>query len=147
MGDLTSKQKKKIASVLYLKEHLTQEEIAAEVGVSRQTINKWAKEGKWEELRINITMTHELQINNFMHQIAEINKDIFSRAKGARFATKSEADIITQLTNAIEKLEKDIGIKDLITAGRQFINYVRDSDIAKAREIAQLFDRFLKSRL
>jgi len=147
MSDLTSKQKKKIASVLYLKEDLTQEEIASEVGVSRQTINKWAKEGKWEELKVGITMTHETQITNLMYQIADMNLLISTRPKGTRHATTPEAVILSQLSNAIEKLERDIGIKDLITAGRQFIVFVRDGDAQKAKEIARLYDSFLKSKL
>ena len=33
--------------MLYLKDNLTQQEIAEKVGVSRQTIARWAKEDKW----------------------------------------------------------------------------------------------------
>ena len=39
MADLTNKQKKEWAGMLYLKENLTQQEIAEKVGVSRITVN------------------------------------------------------------------------------------------------------------
>lgn len=38
MAELTSKQKKDYARTLYLKDSLTQQEVADKVGVSRQTI-------------------------------------------------------------------------------------------------------------
>lgn len=59
MADLTSQQKKEWAGMLYLKDNLTQQEIAEKVGVSRQTIARWAKEDKWEELKVGITMSRE----------------------------------------------------------------------------------------
>ena len=48
MADLTIKQKKEWAAMLYLKENLTQVEIAEKTGVSKVTINKWVKGEKWE---------------------------------------------------------------------------------------------------
>ena len=46
--DLSIKQKKEWAKMLYLKEHLTQAEVAERVGVSKQTLCKWVKTEKWE---------------------------------------------------------------------------------------------------
>ena len=40
MADLTTQQKKGYARTLYLKDNLTQQEIADKVGVSRNTINR-----------------------------------------------------------------------------------------------------------
>lgn len=44
--DLTIAQKKEYAGVLYLKDNLTQQEIAEKVGVSRQTLSKMDQSGK-----------------------------------------------------------------------------------------------------
>lgn len=41
MADLTAQQKKDYARTLYLKDNLTQQEIADKVGVSRKTVNRW----------------------------------------------------------------------------------------------------------
>ena len=49
MGNLTNKQKRSLAQVLFCKENLTIQETAERVGISRQTVGKWAKEDKWEE--------------------------------------------------------------------------------------------------
>lgn len=74
--DLTIAQKKEYAGVLYLKDNLTQQEIAEKVGVSRQTLSKWIKAEKWEERKVGITLTREDQISNLHRQVAEINKVI-----------------------------------------------------------------------
>ena len=59
MAQLTSKQKKEWAKVLYVKENLTQKEIADKVGSTRQSVSRWISEGKWEELKVGMTLTTE----------------------------------------------------------------------------------------
>lgn len=147
MADLTSTQKKDWAQVLYLKENLTQAEIADKVGVSRRTVITWVNNGKWEELKVGITMTREQQILNLHRQVAEINKVIASRPEGERFPTQAEANTIAKLSIAIDKLEKDAGLKDLISSGMRFLVWLRQSDIGKAKEFGQLWDAFIKSTL
>ena len=50
MANLTNQQKKDWAKTLYLRENLTQQEIADRVGVSRVSVSNWIRTGKWEEL-------------------------------------------------------------------------------------------------
>ena len=90
--------------MLYLKEHLTQVEVAERVGVSKQTLCKWVKTEKWEELKTSVSLTREEQLANLYRQVAEINKAIASRGEGERFATSKEADTINKLAAAIEKM-------------------------------------------
>ena len=78
--------------MLYLRENLTQQEIAERVNVSRQTVARWMKDGKWEEQKVGITTTREAQIANLYRQIAEINRFISEREEGQRFATPAEED-------------------------------------------------------
>ena len=46
MAALNNSQKKQWAQTLYLRENLTQLEIAERVGVSRVTVSKWVRDGK-----------------------------------------------------------------------------------------------------
>lgn len=147
MAELTNQQKKSWAQTLYLKENLTQQEIAERVGASRVTISKWIRDGKWEERKAGLTITREQQIATLYRQVAEINRTIEGRQEGERFASVSEADTLVKLSSAIKKMETDAGIADIISVLTQFINFVRSADLEKAKEITRLADAFIKSKL
>ena len=85
MAELSNSQKKEWAQTLYLRENLTQAEIAERVGVSRVTISNWIKAGKWEEHKAGITLTRQEQVNNHNPQDAEINPNIEYRPDGHRY--------------------------------------------------------------
>ena len=139
-------------SAAYLREKrialdLTLSELAEKVGVSRRTVGKWIADGKWEELKAGITMTREQQIMNLQRQIAEVNRVIGERPVGERYATTTEAATIAKLSAAIDKLEKDAGLKDLVSAGTRFLVWLRAVDINKAKEFGELWDRFIRSAI
>lgn len=147
MANLTNRQKKEWAGTLYLKENLTQAEIAEKVGASRQTVNKWIKEEKWEEQKVGITLTREEQIGNLYRQVAEINNAISNRPAGERFSSSKEADILNKLSSAINKMETDIGISDIISVTRRFLEWLRPVDLEQAKKTTLLFDAFIKDNL
>ncbi|MDH6357235.1 helix-turn-helix domain-containing protein [Parabacteroides sp. PF5-9] len=147
MANLTIKQKREWAATLYLKENLTQAEIAEKVGTSRQTINNWIKADKWKERKTAITLTREEQVKHLYRQIEELNDKINGREKGQRHATPAEADIIAKLSNAIKKMETDVGIADMVGVGTRFINWLRNVDFEKAKDVTWLFDAFIKDNL
>lgn len=147
MTELTSKQKKDWAGTLYLKENLTQVEIAEKVGVSRVTVNKWIKTEKWEEHKVGMTLTREQQIGNLYRQVAEINSAISSRSAGERYANSKEADILGKLSSAIKKMEVDTGISDIISVGTRYIGWLRSVNFEEAKKTTQLFDAFIKDNL
>ena len=74
--DLSNTQKKEWAKTLYLKENLTQQEIADRVGVARVTVNRWIADGKWVKQKVGLTHTREEQESNLYRQVAEINSKI-----------------------------------------------------------------------
>ena len=147
MADLTNAQKKEYAGLLYLRENLTQQEIAEKVGVSRRTVGTWITTGKWEEMKAGLTMTREQQIMNLQRQIAEINRVIAQRPTGERFASATESKTIAQLSAALDKLEKDAGLKDLISSATRFLVWLRSIDTGKAKEFGVLWDNFIRSTL
>jgi predicted transcriptional regulator len=147
MADLTREQKKEWAAILFLKENLTQQEIAEKVGTTRQTISKWVNSEKWEERKAGITLTREEQIKNLYRQVAEINDVISGREKGQRYATTLEADTLSKLSGAIKKMETETGIAEMISVATRFVEFLRPVDLDKAKEFTRLFDLFIKQNL
>ena len=137
MADLTNAQKKEWAKTLYLKENLTQQEIADRVGVSRVSVSNWVRAGKWEEQKAGLTLTRQEQVANLYRQVAEINKAIAERPEGERFPSSKEADILGKLSAAIRNMEQEVGIADIISVLTGFIDWVRAADLEKAKEITE----------
>lgn len=147
MADLTNAQKKEWAKTLYLRENLTQQEIADRVGCSRVTVSNWVRAGKWEEQKVGITLTRQEQVGNLYRQVAEINRSIADRPEGERFATSKEADILGKLAAAISKMEQEIGIADTISVLTSFIEWLRPLDLEKAKEITRFANAYIKDKL
>ena len=145
--DLTNQQKKDWAKTLYLRESLTQQEIADRVGVSRVSVSNWIRTGKWEEQRTALTLTREEQVRSLYRQVAAINRSIEDRPEGERFATTTEADIIGKLSKSIKQMETEVGIADVVSVLTRFIEFLRPVDIEKAKEVTRLADAFIKTLL
>lgn len=139
-------QKRELARMLFIHENLTQKEISARVGVSEVSISKWAKNDNWDSLKVSITLTKEEQLKNLYRQLSEINKQIAER-DGNRFASTPEAEVISKLANAIDKMESDIGVADIVSVGKKFINWLRRFDVKMAQQITPLYDAFIKDNL
>ena len=144
-AQLTNQQKKDWAKLLYLQGDADNKDIAEKVGVSRNTITRWAKDENWEMLRAAVTSTREEQIRNMYHQIAQINKSIAE--SDTKYATPAQADAINKLASAISKLEGDYGIADIISVSKQMLTWMRRKDAAKAVEMSEWFDEFIKEKL
>ena len=133
--------------MLFLKENLTQGEIAERVGVARATINRWAQAEKWEGQKVGLTLTRETQVASLYRQVAEINRAIMEKPEGQRFADSKEADILGKLSSAIRKLENEVGISETISVLTRFIEWLKSLDMAKAKELVQLADAFIRNSL
>ena len=133
------------AKLLFLYESLTQKEIAARVGVSEVTLSKWANLEKWDSLRVSITITKEEQLKSLYRQLSAMNNAIAERDQ--KYANAAEADAISKLANAIDKMETDIGVSDMVSVGKKWLTWLRNYDLKKAQEITPLFDAFIKNSL
>lgn len=138
-------QKKEWAKLLFLKENITQQEIADRVGVSRITINKWVKE--WENLKLNLLQTREERISSTLAQLDELDRSIAEKEAGKRFPTSAEADIRRKLTADLEALEQDASIRDIYNVSRGLLDWLRQVDLARAKELSDYFDAYIKEKL
>lgn len=138
--------KRSIARTLYLDGNYTQEEIAVKVGVSRQTIIRWAKEDSWAELKASLSVTPTQLIAQWQQQIAEINRTITSREEGARYATPAEADAMLKLATSIKKIQDDLGVSEVISVCMRFLAWLRPLDMEQAKAFNSLMDVFVKDQ-
>ena len=147
--DLTIKEKKGWAKLLYLKSELTQKEIAEKVGVSEKTLSKWVNDeaDNWEILKSSYVITREQELRRIYIQISELNKSISSREDGCRYANSKEADILSKLGAAAKSMEHDASISETITVFKEFTDFVREVDFSKAKELVVFMDAFVKMKL
>lgn len=140
-------EKKEWAKLLFTKEGLSQTEVAARTGVSKVTINKWVASGEWNKLRQSLLVTRDEQLRRLYMQLDELNTAIMQREQGSRFANSKEADTISKLTVSIRTLETDASIADIVEVCKRILNYLRPISPEKAREVAMIFDDFIKEAL
>jgi transcriptional regulator with XRE-family HTH domain len=146
MNPMKLKEKKEWAKLLYLKENLTQKEIAIKVGVTEKTLSKWVndKEEKWEQMKASIIITKEEELRRIYMQIKELNAHIFTREEGKRFANSKEADTLNKLSATARAMETEASLADVIEVFKRFLDWLREFDLIKAKEIADLQDSFIK---
>jgi hypothetical protein len=109
-------------------------------------VSRWAQAENWDQLRVSITITREEQLRNLYRQLSAINQVIAER-EGQKYATPSEADTIGKLAAAINKMENDTGIADIVSVSKKFLTWIRKTDLPKAQEFVPWFDAFIKDNL
>ncbi|MGP1515824.1 MAG: DDE transposase family protein [Bacteroidales bacterium] len=143
---LQNNQKKVIAHD-YFRLGYSQIEISQKIDVSQQTLSKWAKEGLWKEERNSITQTRQELLKQYHDQLSELNRTINNREEGKRMPTKPEADVMTQVLNAIQKIENDASVSEIISVFTDFLDFIRGQAPHKALEISDYCDAFIKSKM
>lgn len=144
---MTNEQKKEWAKLLFTKEQMTQKEISEKVGVTPQTVNRWVKRENWEKLRLSLSVTREEQLMHLYSHLSEINASIASREEGERYPNAKEADTITKLSSSIDKLERESGVGEVISAFSQFLSWLRERDLEEAQHISPILDEYVTFRL
>lgn len=67
--------------------------------------------------------------------------------KFGNFPTSKESDTIVKITNAINKLEGETSIGDMVQVAMMFVEFVRDIDFQQAQKTSELFDMFIRQHL
>lgn len=143
--DLSAEQRKQWAKLIYLKENMTQQEIADTVGVTRRTIVRWVAE--WEPLKLNLLQTREARIASTLAQLDELDRMIAGREEGSRFPTSKEADVRRKLTADLDALEQEASIRDIYNVSRGLLDHIRKQDTDKAKELSDYINDYIKERM
>lgn len=135
------------AKILYVKDKLTQKEIAAKTDISEKTIGKWVVEGNWEKERKNFVLTRQEQMGNLLDELTEINAFIKTKDVGLRFADSKLGDVRRKLIKDIKELETSSSKPEAISACIALLEFIRKIDLKTAQDLAPYIDAFIKSIL
>lgn len=136
--------KRTIAQQLYVKTGKPQKDIAAELGLAEKTISGWKKKFNWDTLRAaEITGPVELA-KTLYRQIAAISD--LADAEG-RIINDKEADRISKLAAAIEKIEKKATLGHYVQVMEDFIRYIKDIDLLLAQNVVNHQLNFIQKKI
>ena len=141
MANKVSTDKKEFAEALFM-QGMPQNTIAEKVGVSANTVGKWAKDGCWGEKRAAMTLTRKEVVNNVLrslNKLAEKLGDSDLKDVG------SLADQIAKLSSTISKLVKEASVVDFIECFMAFgrwLEYQAESDHAITPEFRQMVNKY-----
>ena len=91
----------------------SQKAIAERIGVSAQSVNKWVKDGGWEELRAAKSISRKELVIKMLQKINErLDADDWT------------ADEIIKAAKAVEKLDKDTNVVTIMEVFTSFGNWL-----------------------
>lgn len=128
---------------MYFMQGMKQKEIADKVGVSRNTICAWIRDGKWDTVRAAKTITRSELVKKMLNDLDE------------KLATGQwTADEIIKVASAIEKLDKQtniVTITEVFTAFNQWLVSRMQVDSGLTPEIVKIIntyqDKFISEKL
>jgi len=144
---MTLKEKKDYAYILFTKEGLTQKEIASKVKVTEKTVGGWVRDNGWKKISASLMMTREAQINMLYDRLNDMNVDMSNRPPGERKPKGRETDDIIKITAAIKNLQVETGIAEIVSAGKEICDFIRTTNLDKAREFAVWIDALVKTKI
>ena len=136
-------QQREHAKLLYCNGDLTQNEIAAAVGVNNKTISAWVREGLWDSLRKSLLTSKTDQIRILYEFMDKLNIAI----KEADYGTPEMATMMLKYSTSIKNLQTELDPAAYYETGMRFINHVRKTNDKLAKEITSYFHAFISEEL
>ena len=128
---------------MYFMQGMKQKEIADKVGVSRNTICAWIRDGKWDTVRAAKTVTRSELVKKMLQDLDE-----------KLTSGKWTADDIVKVASAIEKLDKQTNIVTIIevfTSFNQWLVSRMQVDSELTPEVVKIIntyqDKFISEKL
>lgn len=113
-------------------------DIAELLSVSEVTVSKWRKEGNWENKKKEIDLSP-----------IRIKQKLLSEAQKIANGESSdiEADKLSKIVAAIDRLDKKISIRLIADVFREFDNWLSEIEPVRAVEFTKYHKLFLQYRI
>jgi transposase len=129
---------------LYMNTGMSYSEIAAAVGVGKDTVGDWAKRYNWQQSKAANSMTKEKNISMLLVHMNNLLEEINKREKGKQYATPAESDQILKWTKTIDQLSGRTSLPDYFNVITEFLKYLNGTNPESAKNIADLSKEFLQ---
>lgn len=142
--EITIKQKKEWAELLFMRGDLTQKAIAEKVGTSEKTLSGWVTKDNWDKLRKSMLTTKTEILRNLYDILDKIGKKL---KEDDSYGDSKIADMYVKYTAAINNLETETSTGQIFEVGRMFVNWLQDRDPQFALLVLNNLDAFIKDNL
>ncbi len=143
---LTTKDKKELALSYFLHSQMSQQEIAARVEVSENTLTAWKQAGAWDIEKGALTATRPRLIVSFYKAIELIQASAVDIDGKPRPLDAKEAQSIRMISKSISELDKSMSIDLYIQVMEEFIKWLFTASSALAKSLLPFLDRFIKGK-
>lgn len=144
---LNNAEKKDLAKTLYIQGAYTQKEIAGKVGVSEQTMSKWVRDEDWDSLRKSLTTTKAEQLAFLYEILAKMTAEGKKALEDDDPKTNPDYDGISKISKAIERLEKETNIGEMLQTGMLFLKFMKAEDLDLAKTFNTYFMLFIQEQM
>ena len=134
------------AQHLYFQTDLSQAEIAQILGISRATLNTWAREGDWARIRVSAQHMPCLITENLYMVMAKLTENILSELRIMRPITKAEADTLRSISLTIKNLNGRSSVNESLEMMSFFIEDVNSKDPEMAQKIKPFITEYIAAR-
>lgn len=139
-------QQREVAQLLYLNGGLMKKDIAVKLGVSEQTISRWAKLDNWDVLKTNLLTSRKQRLSELYEELREFNRMIAEKEK-YKVADSKEADARRKLIADIKALETKYSLSHTVTIGQDFCEFVKTIDEGLANRVLDAFNAFINQKI
>jgi len=139
-------EQKQQAQHLYFQTDLSQAEIAQFLGISRVTLNTWAREGDWARIRVSAQHMPCLITENLYMVMAKLTENILSELRIMRPITKAEAETLRSISLTIKNLNGRSSVNESLEMMSFFIEDVNSKDPEMAQKIKPFITEYIAAR-
>jgi uncharacterized protein YjcR len=101
---------KQQARELFLKTEMTKSEIAAQLHITRRTLQLWIKNDQWDTLKQYTRQLEAMMAENSYRLIAQFTDHIVSRGIEKQAITRHDVEALRKAVQAVGKLQRGVAI-------------------------------------